>query len=54
MWKTFIVYPNLPGHESEEGSDDEDNIKHRKSNKQPVKGFSELFPPHDNDCESVS
>ena len=43
-----------PGYQSEEGRDDEDNIKYCKSNKQPVKSFSELFPPHDDDSESIS
>ena len=48
------VEEQLPGDECEEGSNDEDIIKHSKSNEQLVESLSELFPSHDDDGYSIS
>ena len=45
---------NLPSDESEEGSDDEDTVKERKSNKQSMKSFPEFSSPQDKNCDTVS
>ena len=45
---------DTPDDESEEGGHNEDIIKHCKSNQQFVESFSELFPFHDDDCQSIS
>ena len=44
----------LPDAESEESSNDEQIIKDCQSNQQPVESFSELFPLHDDDSDSIS
>jgi hypothetical protein len=49
-----LAFEILPCDECEEGSNDEDIVKDSKSNQQLVESFSELFPLHDDDGQSVS
>ena len=44
----------IPDDECEESGDDEDIVKHCKSNQQLVESFLELFPFHDADSEHIS
>ena len=44
----------IPDDECEESGDDEDIVKHCKSNQQLVESFLELFPFHDADSEQIS
>ena len=44
----------MPDSEGEDSSDDEDIIKHGESNEESVESLLELFPPHNNNSDSVA
>ena len=50
----YLKIKAIPDAESEKSSNDEQIIKDCKSNQQPVESFSELFPLHDDDSDSIS